>query len=422
MPALPYTEPELLSDVREVPSALEHLDARSLLLVTGPNIYTRGLTADLEKALAEANIACTVFSNTHPDPTVEDVEAALNLYHEKDCAAIIGFGGGSPIDCAKGVAARVAQPKKSLDKMQGLIRVHRPTPPIIAIPTTAGTGSEATLAAVVVDSQTRHKFVIDDFVLIPRYAVLDWRLTKSLPAPTTATTGMDALTHAVEAYIGRCTTAYTRECCEKAVTLIHESLLDAWRDGSNENARADMQRAAYLAGVAFTRSYVGYVHGIAHSLGGQYGVSHGLAVAVILPHVLRAYGTACHASLARLARVSGVAEKGMDDATAADAFIDWIDDMNATMGIPGYLTCIRAEDIPQMARYAAAEANPLYPVPVLWDASELEPLYGVIAGWDGPANGTADGAAGETAGGKTSGAAGGTADGAAGEATRGTNA
>lgn len=390
MPALPYTEPELLSDVREVPTVLEQQGACSVLLVTGPNIYARGLTTDLEKALDEAGITCAIFSNTHPDPSVEDVEAALSLYREKDCAAIIGFGGGSPIDCAKGVAARVAQPKKSLDKMQGLIRVHWPTPPVIAIPTTAGTGSEATLAAVIVDSQTRHKFVIDDFVLIPRYAVLDWHLTESLPANTTATTGMDALTHAVEAYIGRCTTAYTRECCEKAVTLIHESLLDAWRDGSNEAARTNMQQAAYLAGLAFTRSYVGYVHGIAHSLGGQYGVSHGLAVAVSLPHVLRAYGTACQKSLARLAQVAGIIAADTDDTTAADAFINWIDDMNSAMGIPRYLTCIRAEDIPQMARYAAAEANPLYPVPVLWDASELERLYGIIAGWDDSARRTAD--------------------------------
>ena len=382
MPFLPYTEPEILQSTDEVPALLKKLQITNVLLVTDPGILACGLTQGLEDALAGANIKCTVFGETCTNPTVENVETALAVYHEQGCQAVIGFGGGSAMDCAKGVAARVARPDMTLYQMRGVLKVQRKAPPIIAVPTTAGTGSEVTVAAVITDGETKHKFVINAFRLIPSYAVHDWRLTEGLSPNMTSTTGMDALTHAVEAYIGRSTTAYTRDCAERAVMLIHDNLLDAYRDGSNERARRNMLEAAYLAGIAFTRSYVGYVHGVAHSLGGQYGTPHGLANAVALPHVLRVYGASVHRPLARLARLIHVADEGQSDAEAADAFIAWIDFMNASMGIPKYLDCIRREDVPHMARNADAESNPLYPVPIEMGAHELEKLYGIIAGWD----------------------------------------
>ena len=252
--------------------------------------------------------------------------------------------------------------------------MHRRLPLLVAVPTTAGTGSEVTLAAVITDSATHHKYPINDFVLIPRYAVHDPRLTLGLPASITATTGMDALTHAVEAYIGRSTNAYTRATAVEAVRLIHDNLYRAYAHGDDEEARRNMLTAAYKAGIAFTRSYVGYVHGIAHSLGGRYGTPHGLANAVILPHVLRAYGAAAEPKLAELAQAAGIGRTGAD-------FIDWVEGMNARMGIPEHLDCIRKEDIPAMAAFADAESNPLYPVPVLWDAAELAHMYRVVAGY-----------------------------------------
>ena len=381
LPFLPYSEPQILGSVDEVPALLARIGARHVLLVTDPGILACHLTDGLERALEQAGIGCTVYGETQANPTVDNVEAALARYLDEGCEAIVGFGGGSAMDCAKGVAARVAQPKKPLVKMRGLLRVHRRTPEIVAVPTTAGTGSEVTLAAVITDAEHHHKYVIDDFTLIPRQAVHDWRLTEGLPPQVTATTGMDALTHAVEAYIGRSTTAYTRDCAERAVALIHESLLRAYALPHDEGARRDMLQASYLAGCAFTRSYVGYVHGIAHSLGGQYGTPHGLANAVALPHVLRAYGAAAVPRLASLARMSGVAPHDAPEHEAATTFIDWIDAMNAAMGIPRTLDCIRPEDVPTMAAHADAESNPLYPVPVLWDADELAALYGTIAGW-----------------------------------------
>ena len=383
LPVLPYFEPETMQSTDEVPALLQGKGVSSVLLVTDQGLKGLGLTSRLEEALAEAGIACAVYADVVPNPTVANVEAALALYKQQDCAAIIGFGGGSPMDCAKGVAARVARPGKQLGQLRGLLHVHARTPLLIAVPTTAGTGSEVTLAAVITDGEKHHKYVINDFALIPNYAVHDYRLTVGLPPQVTSTTGMDALTHAVEAYIGRSTNAFTRDCAEQAVRLINENLRAAYEDGANSEARANMLRAAYLAGNAFTRSYVGYVHGIAHSLGGQYGTPHGLANAVALPHVLRAYGQACYPKLARLARAGGVVPATMsNDAAAAQRFICWIDEMNGAMGIPRHLDCIKPEDVPTMAAHADSESNPLYPVPVLWDAEELGRLYGVIGGWD----------------------------------------
>lgn len=284
------------------------------------------------------------------------------------------------MDCAKGVGARIAQPNMPINKMRGLLRIHRRLPLLIAVPTTAGTGSEVTLAAVITDDETRYKYPINDFVLIPRFAVHDPEFTRGLPASITGQTGMDALTHAVEAFIGRSTTPYTRKMARQAVQLIHDNLLEAYEHGDDMRARRNMLSAAYKAGVAFTRSYVGYVHAIAHSLGGRYGIPHGLANAIILPHMLRAYGDAAAPKLADLARMAGIAPATAQDSLAAEAFIDWVDRMNAALGIPKYVTGIRRSDIPQMAAHADAEANPLYPVPLLMDRLELEHMYEVVAG------------------------------------------
>lgn len=380
MPILPYYEPEIMHSTDEVPQVLAGKRIDSVLLVTDPGIARLGLTHGLEAALTHAGISCTVYAQTQANPTVFNVEEAAALYRENGCHAIIGFGGGSAMDCAKGVGARIAQPRKPINKMRGLLRVHRLLPLLIAVPTTAGTGSEVTLAAVITDDKTHYKYPINDFVLIPRYAVHDPLLTCGLPASITGQTGMDALTHAVEAYIGRSTNAYTRAAAKRAVCLIHDNLLEAYENGQNIEARANMLEAAYQAGIAFTRSYVGYVHGIAHSLGGRYGVPHGLANAVILPHMLRAYGPAAERKLAELARDAGIAPATASDQTGAQAFIEWIDDMNARLGIPRYLDGINAVDVSAMAAHAAAESNPLYPVPKLMDAEELARMYRVVAG------------------------------------------
>lgn len=375
LPILPYRQPKLLEHLREIAPLLQGRQISSVLLVADAGVRILGLTAALEESLERAHIACVVYEQRTPNPTIADVEEARALYAAGGAQAILAVGGGSAMDCAKVVGARIARPDKPIQKMRGLLRILRKTPLLIAVPTTAGTGSETTLAAVITDSETRYKYPINDFALIPDYAVLDAELTLGLPPQITATTGMDALTHAVEAYIGRSTNHLTRAMAEEAVTLIAQNLQTVYRDGGNLAARQHMLRAAYCAGIAFTRSYVGYVHAVAHSLGGQYGLAHGLVNAVILPHMLRRYGGSCTVKLARLARRAGLVPPDTPDAEAAERLIAWIESMNESFGLPAGFPQIREEDIPQMARRADAEGNPLYPVPMLMDARELEAVY-----------------------------------------------
>ena len=375
LPLLPYRQPELLTAVTDIPSLLQREHIGRVLLITDAPLRALGLTQELEKALSQAGIACAVYDGVVPNPTVDNVEQCRALYLESGAQAMIAFGGGSPMDCAKAAGARIARPQKAVQAMGGLLKVLRKTPLLIAVPTTAGTGSETTLAAVITDPATHYKYPINDFALIPDAAVLDYHVTLGLPKQITATTGMDALTHAVEAYIGRSTTKLTRAMAEESVTLIAKYLLRAYRDGQDAEARTQMLQAAYDAGIAFTRSYVGYVHGVAHSLGGQYGVPHGLANAVILPYFLEEYGPSCHKALARLARKAGIAEETSADEPAARAFIAWVWEMNRAMEIPSCIPEIRAADIPALAAHAAKETNPLYPVPKLMDARELETMY-----------------------------------------------
>ena len=380
LPFLPYREPAILNNFTEITSVLEKKGIDKVLLVTDKGISSCGLLEGLLQELNHNQITCTVFDETVPNPTIDNIEKAREIYLKDSCGAIIAFGGGSSIDCAKITAARIAKPKQSVQKMKGLLKIWKKLPLLIAIPTTAGTGSETTLAAVITDATTHHKYPINDFSLIPPYAVLDYHVTLGLPAHLTATTGMDALTHAVEAYIGGSTTRHTRQMAEEAITLIHGYLKRAYDDGSDAEAREKMLRASYCAGIAFTQSYVGYVHGIAHSLGGQYGVPHGLANAIILPHVLNRYGKSCYGKLSKLAKRCNIASSKDTTELAALKFISWIKEMNRYMNIPKYIDGIHSKDIPTMAAHAAKESNPLYPVPKLMNKKELEMLYYIIGG------------------------------------------
>lgn len=375
LPFLPYRTPEVVGSVKKLPDIIKAQNCGNVLIITDGGIAKLGLTYRLEKALSDNDIAYTIYDKTVANPTTANVAEALELYSENNCDAIIGFGGGSSMDCAKATGACAAKPGQSLAKMKGILKVHKKLPLLIAIPTTAGTGSETTLAAVITDAETRHKYAINDFPLIPRYAVLDPKITLSLPPFITATTGMDALTHAVEAFIGNSTTYGTRKNALMAVKLIFENIDTVYTDGSNVEARRNMLHASYYAGCAFTKSYVGYVHAVAHSLGGEYNVPHGLANAVLLPHVLEEYGETIHRKLYKLAVEAGVADQDTPYEQAANAFIDEIKAMKRRFGIGNTISEIKEKDIPKLSHYADKEANPLYPVPVLMDAKQLEKFY-----------------------------------------------
>ena len=380
-PFLPYREPEIIRCCADLGQKLKEANIPSVLVVTDKGIVKSGLLELLTKALQSTGISYIIYEDTLPNPTVRNVEDALKLYHQHRCAGLIAIGGGSAMDCAKAVGARVAYPKRSVNQMGGKLKVWRKLPTLAAIPTTAGTGSETTLAAMITDSETHHKYAIMSFPLIPKYAVLDASLTYSLPPHLTASTGVDALTHAVEAYLGRSTTKQTRRLSLDATRLIFQNVERAYRNGQDHEARQNMLHAAYKAGIAFSKSYVGYVHAIAHSLGGKYSTPHGLANAVLLPYVLECYGAAVHKKLHRLAIAAGVATRKDSPADAAAKFIQAVKDLNAAMGIPTKLSGIVKADIPALAKHAQREANPLYPVPVLMTQKELETFYYQVADW-----------------------------------------
>ena len=379
LPVLPYRGPEIVDSCQGLGRVMKKEGIQSVLIVTDRGIVSHGLVAPLEAVLAESGVRYGIYDGTQPNPTAANVEQALAMYRELGCDGLIALGGGSSMDCAKAVGARVAYPKKSLSQMKGILRVLRRLPTLAAIPTTAGTGSETTLAAVITDYP--NKYAMMSFPLIPRYAVLDGKLTRSLPPHLTATTGMDALTHAVEAYIGRSTTKKTRQLALEATALIFGNLETAYRHGDDLTARENMLNGAYKAGVAFSMSYVGYIHAVAHSLGGKYDTPHGLANAVILPHVLERYGPCVHRKLHALGIAAGVCDSTLTPQAGAERFIQAVKKMNRDMGIPERLPGIQKEDIPALARHAEKEAKPLYPVPRLMDQRELEEIYDDIADW-----------------------------------------
>ena len=370
-----WREPTLFTGegaVLKLPKYIKEKGINRVLVVTDKGLMKLGLLEPLFNELKAQEVEYFIYDDVQPNPTIPNIEACKDKYLENKCEAIIAFGGGSPMDCAKAAGARVVKPNQSVRKMRGYLKVGKKLPPFFAVPTTAGTGSETTLAAVVTDPETHEKNAIADPCLRPKFAVLDPALTVGLPPHITSTTGMDALTHAVEAYIGKSNVKSTIKYAEEATILIHKNLEKAYTNGKDMEARENMLRASYLAGNAFTRAFVGYVHAIAHNLGGMYGTPHGLANAVILPYVLEWYGEAAHKKLAKLADLIGISKEGMFDAEKAKAFIEEIRRMNKAMNIPEKFDFIKEEDIPTLVNRALKEGNPGYPVPKIMNKDDME--------------------------------------------------
>ncbi|KAK7201094.1 alcohol dehydrogenase [Novymonas esmeraldas] len=375
---LRWREPAITTgagSLTKLPSLVRGARLRRGLLVTDAMIMKLGLVDGLLSEMKTQGSELAVYQDVLPNPTIDMVEEAYTRFKSLQCDYLVAVGGGSVMDCAKLVGVRHARPRTPLSYTRGLLRVLWPLPPIIAVPTTAGTGSECTIAAVVCDSAKCDKFAVMDPFLVPSHCVLDPMLTVGLPKFVTATTGMDALTHVVESYTNVYHYRSVDEAALRAMRLIATYLPRAYADGADVEAREQMLQASYLAGRSFTRAGVGYVHAVAHAVGGLYHVPHGFANAVILPHVLDMYGSAVHRSLARLAEAAGLA--GASDAEKAVNFIAWVRRMNAQMQIPTTLGAgdarwaVQEKDIPFLVRHAVTEANPFYAVPVIFGEAEI---------------------------------------------------
>jgi alcohol dehydrogenase len=371
---IPFRIPETFSGAGaslQLCEAIARTGVKKVLVVTDAMLVQIGLVKPIQDKLQALGIAVVTYDGVKPDPTIEQIEAGVDRYKREGCEAIVAVGGGSSIDAAKVIAARARNPH-GVRWMAGLFRLLRSPAPLYAVPTTAGTGSEVTIAAVVSDPENMRKFAIMDFRLVPQMAALDGGLMTGIPPAITAATGMDALTHAVEAYISRNRTRATDVDALEAVALVMEHLPKVMDDGSNLASRSQMAVAAYKAGLAFTKAGVGYVHAIAHNFGAHYHIPHGLANAIILPYVLEYSKPNCVDRLATLAVTAGLGQRDEPADALADRFIARIRELNARFGIPTTVDKLRAEDIPAIAANARSEANWYYAVPRYMDRETSE--------------------------------------------------
>lgn len=362
---IPIPQPTLLvgpGSSGRLGQAIAGFGHSKILIVTDSIISKLGLLKPLTDALSAGGANFVVFDEITPDAPIPLIEKGIAFYKEHECDAIVAFGGGSSMDASKAIAVAVSNPKP-LRQLAGYLKGLRAPVKIYAVPTTAGTGSEVTVAAVISDPETHKKLVIVDPRMVPKMAALDPSLMTGLPPHITAATGIDALTHAVEAFVGHWTTGYSDGMALTAVGLIFENLRVAYNDGANLAAREKMALASTYAGFAFTRANVGYVHAIAHQFGGLYHTPHGLANAIMLPYVLKYSSPAITERLAALALRAKVGTEDESSEVLAQKFLDAVDQLNRDLGIPTYLAALKESDIPALAKAACWEAHTGYPVP-----------------------------------------------------------
>jgi alcohol dehydrogenase class IV len=348
-----------------------------VLLVTDHLIARLGLHRNLTHALTLGGTPFAAFAEITQDAPIPLIEQGVALFQSEQCDAIIAMGGGSVMDAAKAIALCAAN-GRSPRQLVGYFRGRYPPVPLYAVPTTAGTGSEVSVVAVISDPDEHKKLVMTDSRLVPRMAALDPALMTGLPPDITAATGMDALTHAIEAFLGHWSTHYTDRMALAAVAMIFDNLRTACQHGKDLVAREKMALAATYAGFAFTRASVGYVHAIAHQLGAVYHTPHGLANALVLPHVLRFYGTSVQHKLAVLAVQAKVGTQGETHELLAEKFIASIKALSHDLGLPQQLAELRKADIPALARAACREADTNYPVPRYMSETDCEKLIALL--------------------------------------------
>ncbi|GAB2889903.1 L-threonine dehydrogenase [Microvirgula curvata] len=337
-----------------LPQAMDTMKAdgfRKALVVTDKGLVKAGLAARVVDLLKQAGIQSVLFDGVQPNPTSTNVNAGLALLKENQCDVVVSLGGGSSHDCAKGIAL-VAENGGKIQDYEGLDKSSRPQLPLVAINTTAGTASEMTRFTIITDESRHIKMVIVDKHTTPILSVNDPETMVGMPASLTAATGMDALTHAIEAYVSTLATPITDACALKAVSLIADHLRPAVKDGTDMDAREQMAYAQFLAGMAFNNASLGYVHAMAHQLGGLYDLSHGICNAILLPHVQEFNAKAAGNRLADVALALGEKE------ASAEAALRAIRRLSADIGIPTGLKVlgVKAEDIPELARNALKDA------------------------------------------------------------------
>ena len=380
---LGWSEPELHvgeGKLRQLPRLLKEKQLKKVLIVTDKGVVQTGLLEEFMVNLDEEGITYRVFDRIEPNPTIEICEEIAIDFNNLHADALVGVGGGSVLDATKAAGIVITQLEKPLSDFRGLLKVWKKTPYTVTVPTTAGTGSEGTIASVLSSSAGNEKYAIMDNVPTPDLTVLDSDLIKTLPKSLIAGPGMDTLTHAVEAYIGQSNTAETKKYAKATVKLISENLKKVYDGETDVDARESLLLASYYGGRAFARAYVGYVHAISHALTAYYNLPHGSTNATVLPHVLRLFGNDIADSLAKLAVEADIENPEGDTVENAERFIDWVDKMNESMGIRKYIPEIKEENLDGLTNHVAKEAHPLYPIPVIFTRDEIREAYRIVKG------------------------------------------
>lgn len=341
----------------EAMTAIAGYGLRKALIVTDQGLARAGVAERIAGLLAMRDIDAVVFDGARPNPTIANVEAGLAVLQREHCDCIVSLGGGSPHDCAKGIALCATNGGRISD-YEGVDRSTKPQLPLIAINTTAGTASEMTRFCIITDEARHVKMAIVDRNVTPILSVNDPALMVAMPKGLTAATGMDALTHAIEAYVSTAATPITDACALKAISLISDSLRQAVADGSDLQARENMAYAQFLAGMAFNNASLGFVHAMAHQLGGLYDLPHGVCNAVLLPHVQRFNAKVSSPRLRDVAKAMGIKVCGLDAEQGAGAAISAIEHLAVAVGIPAGLAELgaRMQDVPLLAENALKDA------------------------------------------------------------------
>ena len=351
--------------------------AKKILIVTDKPLRDLGVVDRAAAALLTADVDVAYYDGVLPDPTFDQVAEGAAIARSHGSEVVLAIGGGSSMDAAKIIAASATSDESPVDWV-GFGKVKHTILQLYAIPTTSGTGSEATIGAVISDAVTHEKSIIAGGSLLPVAVALDPDLIIGLPPHITAATGMDALTHGIEAYIGTWERGSRSEDARLAIKLVFDNLPTAYHDGSNLDARNAMAMGAYYAGLAINQVNVGNVHAIAHQLGGKYGIPHGLANALVLPHILEFCREEAESRLAELAVLIGIGEAGEGDSTLSHKFIKAVRDLRTEVGIPDQMDNIKREDFAVITQQAIAEGA-TYPVPRLLDSESVSMILGKIA-------------------------------------------
>ncbi len=348
--------------VNELYKILQMSQLNNVLVITDSVLRGLGLLDTMLESFDRHNISYSIYDQVKPDPTFDIATAALKACLDNKCQGVIAFGGGSVIDTAKVVSVAVTN-NKPPQAFEGIKKVKQLGLPFIAVPTTAGTGSEATLVSVISDSKTHKKTTIIDPKIVPSHAVLDPSLTLGLPPHITASTAIDALTHAVEAYISNNATEETRRYSEISIKLIYDNLLKVYENPTDMDGREALMLGSFYGGLAFTRAFIGYVHAFAHNIGGKFGVPHGLANAILLPHIMKFSKSEATPQFAKLAGLIGVCNSTDSDSVKADKFIQSLYDLNTKLNIPERFEKFERSAINEIRKAAFKECHGMYPVP-----------------------------------------------------------